>query len=91
MALFIKRHWSRGAKILGAVVFALLLFFNLQISTSQSKQGDIDLLGVKVSLNIPSTYAEGGDCTETDSYCYSHTICVDGNCETFYYFHNFYT
>jgi hypothetical protein len=56
MALFVKKHRSKAAKIVGAVAFILLMFFSLNISTSPNKQGDIDLLGVKVSL-FTNTYA----------------------------------
>jgi hypothetical protein len=62
MSLFIKKHWSKAAKFIGVALFAVLMFVNMQLVTSPNKNGDVDLLGLKLSQVIPSAYAEGGDC-----------------------------
>jgi hypothetical protein len=59
MAKIVKQHWSKGTKILGAAVFILLMFFNLQIAIHPNRKGKIDLFGVELSLVTPSAFAEG--------------------------------
>lgn len=61
MALLLKKHRSTAANFAGAILFAVLMFVNLQITTNPSVKGDIDLLGVKVSLFTPSAYAYGNN------------------------------
>jgi hypothetical protein len=62
MALFVKKHWPKSAKIAGAVVFALLIFLNLQITTNTNRNGDINLLGLKLSLVAPTYASETYPC-----------------------------
>jgi hypothetical protein len=90
MALLFKKHRSKAAKIVGGVAFILLMFFNLNISTSPNKQGDIDLFGLKVSLVAPTYAIEGEgtcciDCGWAQLCCYSpcssygsYLVCSDG-------------
>lgn len=59
MALYIKKHWSKGAKNAGAIFFAVLMFVNVKLTTGPDAKGDIDLLGLKLSLYTPSVYASG--------------------------------
>jgi len=64
MALFFKKHRSKTAKFAGIILFTLLMFVNLQITTNPNKNGDIDLFGLKLSLAIPSVvaYSHSGGC-----------------------------
>jgi len=50
MITFFKGRWSKKAKLFGVAVFVFLLFFNVQILTSLNNKGDINLLGIKISL-----------------------------------------
>ena len=56
MAEVVKKNKTKAAKILGAAVFVLMMLFSLQITTNPDSAGDIDLLGLKVSLFTPSVY-----------------------------------
>ncbi len=60
MSIFIRKHRSKAAKIIGIAFFVLLMFVNIQVNTNPSKSGDIDLFGLKVSLFTPTLYASGG-------------------------------
>ncbi|MFA3782604.1 hypothetical protein ABRY23_06005 [Melioribacteraceae bacterium 4301-Me] len=64
MAQLIKKHRSKAAKLVGAALFVLLMFFNLQIATNPNNNGDIDLFGLKISLFTPSVYATAADCCQ---------------------------
>ena len=61
MALFFKKNRSKAAKLAGAALFVLLMFVNLQITTNPNKSGDLDLLGIKISLFTQTAYAYGHD------------------------------
>lgn len=90
MSLYIKKHWSKGAKIAGAVFFAVLMFVNIKLTTDPNASGDIDLLGLKLSLFTPSVVA-CGSCNGRQVKCETHTICIDGHCFTVTTYHNIYT
>jgi len=62
MSLFFKKHRSKTAMIAGIALFVILMFVNLQISTSPNKNGNINLIGLKLSLATPSAYAEPATC-----------------------------
>jgi hypothetical protein len=71
MVKIVKQHWSKGTKILGAVVFVFLMFFNIKLSTRSTASSDINLGGIKLTLVSPSTYADGYSCKV-------HTDCSNG-------------
>lgn len=76
MINFLKKHSSKTAKIVGVVLFTLLMFVNLQIITNPNKNGDIDLFGIKLNMSTPTANAaadSGTCCPEIGS------ICVIGN------------
>ena len=59
MSAVIKKHFSKTAKIAGVVLFVILMFVNVQITTSPITNGDINLFGLKFSLFTLSAYAYG--------------------------------
>ena len=69
MSVYFKKHWSKAAKIAGAILFVVLMFVNIKLTTDPNANGDIDLLGLKLSLFTPSAYA-CGNCDD---------ICSDSN------------
>lgn len=80
MALYFKKHWSKGAKIAGAIFFAVLMFVNIKLTTDPNASGDIDLLGLKLSLYTPSTYACSGTCCpQTDAVCIVGSIYINNH------------
>lgn len=55
MVLFIKKHRSKALKIAGAILFAILMFLNISLTTNQdANKKDIDLAGVKMSMSSAS-------------------------------------
>ena len=89
MSEVIKKNKAKAAKILGAAVFVLMMLFSLQITTNPNSAGDIDLLGLKVSLASPSVFATTGGCEAEyecpsggrvsctgQKYCYIQYPCV---------------
>ena len=72
MSEAIKENKAKAAKILGAAFFVLMMLFSLQITTNPDSAGDIDLLGLKVSLYTPSVFAtEGVKCQDVFPGCES--------------------
>ena len=59
-----KTRAQKAGKFLGIALFAFLMFFNIKFAVSDDTSGDIDLLGLKVSVFTNSTYATSGgaDC-----------------------------
>ncbi len=64
-----KKYFHIGPKIIGAAFFVLLMFVNLKIDTSPVKSGDINLLGVNISLSTPSAQAYYIACAGNTQYC----------------------
>jgi hypothetical protein len=54
-----KTRAQKAGKFLGIALFAFLMFFNIKFAVSDDTSGDIDLLGLKVSVFTNSTYASG--------------------------------
>ena len=73
-AIIFKKNRSKAAKITGAVLFVLLMFFNFQFLINSNKGGDINLLGLRFSL-VPSTYAR----TPTVKGPQEFMLCPDGS------------
>jgi len=71
-----KTRAQKAGKFLGIALFAFLMFFNIKFAVSDDTSGDIDLLGLKVSVFTNSTYASG-TCWFT---CYPGICCVGDNC-----------
>jgi len=80
MSAYVKKHWSKAAKIAGAILFALLMFVNVKLTTDPNNNGDIDLLGLKLSLFTPSVYAKRpcpeNECNEVGCHIYGCRVCT---------------
>ncbi|MFA3782606.1 hypothetical protein ABRY23_06015 [Melioribacteraceae bacterium 4301-Me] len=85
MVQLIKKHRSKAAELVGAALFVLLMFFNLQIATNPNSNGDIDLFGLKISLFAPSVYATGGVCPSCP-YQYEIRINPSNTCPSGYWY-----
>jgi hypothetical protein len=71
MAQFIKKHWHKAAKFIGVVVFTLFMFVGLNITSNPNPKGDINLMGLKLSLYAPSAAAEGNGGANCGDICTS--------------------
>ncbi len=73
MGLFIKKYHSKATKFFGIIFFLILMLVNLQISLNPKSHGNIDLMGVKLSL-FSTAYAasesSSGGGGGKPSYCY---------------------
>lgn len=59
MKIFIKKKLTKTTKAFIIAFFAIIMFVNVKISLNPSSDGNIDLMGLKMSLSIPSAYATG--------------------------------
>ena len=71
-----KTRAQKAGKFLGIALFAFLMFFNIKFAVSDDTSGDIDLLGLKVSVFTNSTYASQWYCIPA----YGYICCVGDNC-----------
>ena len=44
-------------KISSIALFVFLMLFNVKVAFSDKSTGDIDILGMKISVSVPSAYA----------------------------------
>lgn len=80
MSVQTKTRAQKAGKFLGIALFAFLMFFNIKFAVSDDTSGDIDLLGLKVSVFTNSTYASGGSCIDICWIDYRYTcIYMIGN------------
>jgi len=70
-------------KISSISLFVFLMLFNVKVAFSDKSNGDIDILGMKISVSVPSAYAsmticESLDCHGGPIYCDSYYIQFHG-------------
>ncbi len=71
MSAKIKRASVYGMRIFSAALFVVLMLFNIHIAYNTQGSGDIDLMGIKISMFVPSAQATGGMvCAEVCYYSY---------------------
>ena len=69
-------------KICSISLFVFLMLFNVKVAFSDKSSGDIDILGMKISVSVPSAYASGGQviCDNTLNPDWTCTWTQEGNC-----------
>ena len=73
MSLKTKMKFKNIAKIIGGILFTLILFTNIKIALLDNQEivrGDISILGIEMSL-FDATYGENNDPVQ-----YSHTVAM---------------
>ena len=84
MSIQTKKRMEKSAKIAGIILFVFLLFFNVRIALNDNNNGDINLLGLKISVFVPTAFAsevpgpDGISSKTSEPYgsdCVAVTIC----------------
>jgi hypothetical protein len=73
-----KTRAQKVGKFLGITLFALLMFFNIKFAISDDSNGDIDLMGLKISIFSTNSYAYGIDGDRHPCYDDVNSSCTSG-------------